>query len=70
MTEEAPLCRNKLHERPAGIRTCRPCKRAANRRYDTSPKGRTAHSDAYRRYNYSSKGLLRQLRTQTRAAGL
>ena len=70
MTEEASLCRNKLHERPAGIRTCRPCKRAANRRYDTSPKGRAAHLDAYRRYNYSTKGLLNRLRAETKAAGV
>ena len=69
MTENS-LCRNNLHERPEGIRTCVPCKRVANRRYDASVKGQAAHLVAYQRYRYSTKGILRDLRPVSKETAL
>ena len=62
------LCRKGLHDRPPGTLTCVPCKRIANHRYDISPKGAAAHRGAYQRYAYSTKGILRNLSSQTRRA--
>lgn len=67
MAEDA-LCRNGLHPIVSGARTCLPCKRMANRRYDTSSKGLLAHRDAYRRYRYSTKGMLASVRSELQRA--
>lgn len=64
------ICRNGLHERVEGALTCAPCKRIANRRYDTSEKGLAAHREAYARYALSTGGMLRRLRYHARRAGV
>ena len=43
-------------------RQCRVCKSAATERYLASPKGKVAQHRAGRRYEYSTKGMVRQLR--------
>lgn len=57
------LCRAQLHDKdlPGGIMSngqCRPCKMTARKVYDTSERGRAAHS----RYEKSDKGRNKQAR--------
>lgn len=67
MPRNEPLCKNGLHPKAApGL--CRECKRAKEWRYRHSPRGRATNLKHERRYNLSTKGILRTARRDLRRA--